>query len=126
MVTTSKQVLTFVVVFSAAQHSHQYLTKISSFTFDLVFITFHFSLIHLCLSSLRILAPPLHLDHDRLLRLEEPLHGFLMAALRHVHPVYLRLKSKSENVWKKKGQFDAMSSDLLEDKTKRLTGVWVN
>ena len=50
---------------------------------------------HLCLGGLGHLArPSLHLDHDRLRGLEEPLHGFLMATLGHVHPVHLGVSKR--------------------------------
>ena len=49
---------------------------------------------HLCFSSFGGLASPLHLHHDRLLGLEEPLDGLLVAALGHVHAIHLARKVK--------------------------------
>ena len=50
-----------------------------------------------------------------------------MAALGHVHPIHLRLKMKvrvkKSCLCEERGQFDAMSSELLEGATKRSTGV---
>ena len=48
-----------------------------------------------------------------------------MAALGHVHPIHLRLKVrvKKSCLCEERGQFDAMSSELLEGATKRSTGM---
>ena len=74
--------------------SHHFI--LFRFSFALRFDLFSSSLNshHLCFSSFGGHASPLHLHHDRLLGLEEPLDGLLVAALGHVHAIHLARKVK--------------------------------